>query len=305
MISEQNMIIENNQSVPFSDLNWQWRKIEHKFLPEFNKLVSDGSYCLGPSVEQFENEFAKYVGASHAIGVNSGTSALHLALIVAGIKAGDKVLVPAQTFIATAWPLLYLGATPILCDVEIDTGNIDVNDAERRLQPGTKAIIPVHLYGQPANMGKLLRFADAYGLKVIEDACQAHGAIYENKTVGTLGLLGCYSFYPGKNLGAIGEAGMIVTENEEMAKRLRSLRHHAQEERYIHQEIGFNYRMEGIQGLALYNKLAYIEEWTNLRRALAKRYLKGLAGLPLALPEVVHQDHVYHLLICLRRSMYQ
>jgi dTDP-4-amino-4,6-dideoxygalactose transaminase len=286
-----------NEIIPFSDLSWQWRNIEKKFLPEFYHLVSNGEFCLGPAVERFEHEFANYIGVKHAVGVNSGTSALHLALIVAGIKAGDKVLVPAQTFIATVWPLLYLGAIPILCDVERDTGNINIEDAEKRLEPGTKAIIPVHLYGQPANMKNILAFAATHHLKVIEDACQAHGAVYEKKKVGSLGLLGCYSFYPGKNLGAFGEAGIVVTEENEMAQRLRLLRHHGQRERYIHIETGFNYRMEGIQGLALVHKLAYLNEWTNLRRKIAKQYLAGLSDLPLGLPQIVHQDHVYHLFV--------
>ena len=286
-----------NETVPFSDLAWQWHLIKEKFLPEFYALVQDGQFCLGPAVEHFENDFAKYVDSKHAIGLNSGTSALHLALIAAGIKAGDKVLIPAQTFIATAWPLLYLGATPILCDVEYETGNIDLADAEKRLEPGTKAIIPVHLYGQPADMKKVLAFADAHHLTIIEDACQAHGAIYEKKKVGTIGSFGCYSFYPGKNLGAMGEAGMIVTDDDEAALRLRSLRHHGQKERYIHHEVGFNYRMEGIQGLALRHKLAHLHEWTHLRRKIAERYLAGLADLPLGLPHIIHQDHVYHLFV--------
>lgn len=284
-------------AVPFNDLERQWQVIQHKFLPEFQQLVSQGQFCLGPAVERFEKEFAKYVGSRFAIGMNSGTSALHLALIAAGIKAGDKVLVPAQTFIATVWAVLYVGATPILCDVEAATGNIDITDAEKRLEPGTKAIIPVHLYGQPADMKKILAFATQHNLTIIEDACQAHGAVYDNKHVGTYGLLGCYSFYPGKNLGAIGEAGMAITDDENIAKRLNSLRQHGQRERYIHDEIGYNYRMEGIQGLALSHKLAHLTEWTNMRRRIAKQYIVGLSELPLELPHIVHQDHVYHLFV--------
>ena len=291
------LLPEINSPVPFSDLSWQWHAIEKKFLSEFANLADKGQFCLGPAVERFENEFAEFVGARHAIGVNSGTSALHLALIVAGIKPGDKVLIPAQTFIATAWPLLYIGATPILCDVEAATGNINISDAKKRWQPGTKAIIPVHLYGQPADMNALLAFAAEHELTVVEDACQAHGATYNDKQVGTMGLLGCYSFYPGKNLGALGEAGMIVTSDDALAERMRSLRHHGQRERYIHHEIGYNYRMEGIQGLALAHKLAHLVEWNKLRKHIANRYIKGLAGLPLALPETIHQDHVYHLFI--------
>jgi len=283
--------------IPLNDLAWQWQKIEQKFMPEFHELVKHGHFCLGPAVDQFEKEFANFVNSPEAIAVNSGTSALHLALIVAGIKPGDKILVPAQTFVATVWAVLYIGAIPVLCDVEKDTGNIDIADAEKRLQPGTKAIIPVHLYGQPANMQKIMAFAEKNNLIVIEDAAQAHGAKFRGKNVGTIGKLGCFSFYPGKNLGALGEAGMIVTADKALAKRLRSLRHHAQEERYIHNELGFNYRMEGIQGLALSHKLAHLTEWTDMRRHVAKRYLQGLKDLPLTLPEIIHDDHVYHLFV--------
>jgi dTDP-4-amino-4,6-dideoxygalactose transaminase len=284
-------------SVPFIDLTWQWNIIKQKFLPEFNHLVHDGHFCLGPAVNQFEKEFATFVGTKHAIAVNSGTSALHLSLIVAGIKNGDKVLVPAQTFIATVWAVLYVGAIPILCDVEADTGNIDIDDAKNRLDPNTKAIIPVHLYGQPANLNKILNFASKQGLTVIEDAAQAHGAFYANKKVGTHGTLGCFSFYPGKNLGAMGEGGIIVTDDDEMAARLIALRQHAQQERYIHNELGFNYRMEGIQGLALSHKLAHLNEWTDMRRHIAKQYIAELANLPIQLPHVIHHDHVYHLFV--------
>lgn len=290
-------IQHQTEAIPFNNLEWQWRVIEKQFMPEFQELVRQGQFCLGPAVNRFEKEFADYVGSRFAIGVNSGTSALHLALIVAGIKAGDKVLIPAQTFIATAWAVLYIGAIPVLCDVEPETGNIDIEDAKKRLTPGTTAIIPVHLYGQPANLKKIIAFAEEHHLKIIEDACQSHGAKYGDKHTGTYGLLGCYSFYPGKNLGAIGEAGMIVTNHADLAERLCALRQHAQQERYIHHELGFNYRMEGIQGLALSHKLHHLDEWTNLRKHIAKKYLSGLSGLPLELPYTIHDDHVYHLFV--------
>lgn len=285
------------EQIPFNDLSWQWQNIKDKFLPEFVNLVDGGHFCLGPAVEKFEASFAEYTQAHHVIGVNSGTSALHLSLIAAGIKAGDKVLIPAMTFIATASAVLYIGAIPVLCDVEPETGNINVESLGESIDPAIKAIIPVHLYGQPANMDKIVEFAKRHQLVVIEDACQAHGAIYKGKPVGTIGAFGCFSFYPGKNLGAMGEAGAITTEDEVLAKRLRALRHHAQYERYIHQEVGFNYRMEGVQGLALFHKMAHIREWTESRKKIAKRYLNGLADLPLGLPQLVHHDHVYHLFV--------
>ena len=235
--------------VPFSDLSLQWREIADAARADLEILFSTSSFCAGPFVERFEAAVADYLGVRHAIGVNSGTSALHLALIAAEVGAGDKVLVPANTFIATIWAVLYVGAVPVLCDVEPASGNIDVEDAERRIDPSVRAIIPVHLYGQPANMEAVLALADRHGLAVIEDAAQAIGARYRGRPVGGFGLLGCFSFYPGKNLGAAGEAGLVTTDDAKLADRVRALRNHAQTERYHHSEIGFNYRMEGIQGL--------------------------------------------------------
>lgn len=284
-------------NIPFNDLSWQWSQIEENVMPELLTLFRDSAFCLGPMVERFENQFADYIGVKHAIGVNSGTSALHLSLIVAGIGPGDKVLVPSMTFIATAWAVLYIGAIPVLCDVDIETGNIDIKDAERRIDSKTKAIIPVHLYGQPADMKMVNEFAHRHGIVVIEDASQAHGANYNKKRVGSIGTLGCFSFYPGKNLGAAGEGGIIVTDNSNFVERLRALRHHAQTQRYIHDEIGYNYRMEGIQGLVLSHKLNYLEEWTENRRKIARHYTSELSELPLKLPKIVNDDHVYHLYV--------
>jgi dTDP-4-amino-4,6-dideoxygalactose transaminase len=283
--------------VPFSDLAWQWRLIEPDVMPEMHKLFDTSAYTLGWAVDRFETNFAAYIGSENAVGVSSGTSALHLAVIAAGIGPGDKVLLPAHTFIATAWAVVYVGAEPILCDVEPDTGNIDIADAERRMQPGVKAIIPVHLYGQPADMKAVTAFAARHGLAVIEDCAQAHGARYDGRIVGTFGDFGCFSFYPGKNLGAAGESGAVTTASAAAAAQMKSLRNHGQEQRYTHTQIGFNYRMEGIQGLILDHKLKHLAAWTDERRALAKRYLAGLEGLPLGLPQVVHGDHVYHLFV--------
>ncbi|MBV8591314.1 MAG: DegT/DnrJ/EryC1/StrS family aminotransferase [Acetobacteraceae bacterium] len=285
--------------VPFSDLSLQWREIADAARADLEILFSTSSFCAGPFVERFEAAVADYLGVRHAIGVNSGTSALHLALIAAEVGAGDKVLVPANTFIATIWAVLYVGAVPVLCDVEPASGNIDVEDAERRIDPSVRAIIPVHLYGQPANMEAVLALADHHGLAVIEDAAQAIGARYRGRPVGGFGLLGCFSFYPGKNLGAAGEAGLVTTDDAKLADRVRALRNHAQTERYLHAELGFNYRMEGIQGLVLRHKLPHLDGWTEQRRAVARRYAMGLAGLPLTLPQVVHSDHVYHLYVIL------
>jgi dTDP-4-amino-4,6-dideoxygalactose transaminase len=288
---------EDDLPIPFTDLSIQWRQIEGKALPDIQRLFQSGAFSLGPFVAQFERAAANYLGVAHAIGVNSGTSALHLALIVAGIGPGDKVLVPSYTFVATAWAVLYVGATPVLCDIEEKSANIDLADAERRLDGAVKAIIPVHLYGQPADMAAVMAFAARHRLVVIEDAAQAIGARFDGRCLGTFGLCGCYSFYPAKNLGAAGEAGLIVTADEAIARRLRALRHHAQSERYVHTELGYNYRMEGIQGLILGHKLPLLDSWTEIRRKLAQAYHERLVGLPLTLPEVVHDDHVFHLYV--------
>jgi dTDP-4-amino-4,6-dideoxygalactose transaminase len=285
--------------VPFSDLSPQWREIADAARADIETLFATSCFCLGPFVDRFEAAVADYLGVSHAIGVNSGTSALHLALIAAGVRPGDKVLLPANTFIATVWAVLYVGAVPVPCDVELTTGNLDVSDAERRIDRSVKAIIPVHLYGQPTNMEAVMALADRYSLAVIEDAAQAIGARYRGKSVGSFGLLGCFSFYPAKNLGAAGEAGLVTTNDAALAERIKSLRNHAQSERYTHTELGFNYRMDGIQGIILSHKLRRLDAWTEQRRSIARRYDVGLAGLPLAIPKVVNSGHVYHLYVIL------
>jgi dTDP-4-amino-4,6-dideoxygalactose transaminase len=296
-VSSRSTVSSPDTSVPFTELSLQWRQIEAHVLPDIHRLFQDSSFCLGPFVDRFEHAVADYLGIAHAIGVNSGTSALHLALIAAGIGPGDKVLVPTLTFVATAWAVLYVGATPVFCDIEDASANIDLADAERRLDAAAKAIIPVHLYGQPADMAAVTAFAARHGLTVIEDAAQAIGARFAGRCVGTFGLCGCFSFYPAKNLGAAGEAGLIVTADETIARRLRALRHHAQTERYLHTELGFNYRMDGLQGLVLGHKLPLLDGWTELRRKLARAYNERLAGLPLAAPQVTHGDHVFHLYV--------
>ena len=287
------------EPIPFSNLSLQWGEIADAARADIDTLFATSSFCLGPFVERFEAAVADYLGVRHAVGVNSGTSALHLALIAAGVRPGDKVLVPANTFIATIWAVLYVGAVPLLCDVEAASGNIDVRDAERRIDRSVKAIIPVHLYGQPANMEDVMALAERYGLAIIEDAAQAIGARYRGKAVGSFGLLGCFSFYPAKNLGAAGEAGLVTTNDGMLADRVRVLRNHSQTERYVHTELGFNYRMEGLQGLILGHKLSRLDAWTEQRRTIARCYDAGLAGLPLALPQVVNSDHVYHLYVIL------
>lgn len=285
-------------TVPFVDLSIQWDQIHDEVMPDLEKLFKANAFCLGPWATAFETQVAEYLGVKHAIAVSSGSAALHVATIAAGIKRGDKVLVPAHTFIGTIWGLIYEGAIPVFCDVEEATGNIDLADAERRIEDGVKAIIPVHLYGQPVDVAKVMDFARRHDLTVIEDCAQAIGARYQGKALGTFGSMGCFSFYPGKNLGGAGEGGLVITNDDDKAKVLRSLREHGQgPQRYIHERIGYNYRMDGIQALVLGHKLKRLDAWTEQRRAIAVRYAEALADTPLRLPAVVHGDHVHHLYV--------
>jgi dTDP-4-amino-4,6-dideoxygalactose transaminase len=283
--------------VPFNNLALQWEQIAVGVRQDFEKIFASSQFSSGPYVAAFEKQIAEWMGVPHAVGVNSGTSALHLALLVAGIKAGDEVLVPAHTFIGTAWGVLYVGAIPVLCEVEETTGTIDIAAARKRITPRTRAIIPVHIYGQPADMDAVVELASTFNLKVIEDAAQSIGATWNGRAAGTLGEFGCVSFYPGKNLGAAGEAGLVVTSNQDSAERLRSLRNHAQTERYVHGELGFNYRMDGLQALVLSQKLPLLSDWTAERRHLAARYTTGLSGLPVTIPQIYHQSHSWHLYV--------
>jgi dTDP-4-amino-4,6-dideoxygalactose transaminase len=291
-----------SERIPFNDLTLQWREISQGVLRDFDEVFAKSAFCLGPQVDAFETEIADFLGVAHTVGVNSGSSALHLAMVAADIGPGDEVLVPTHTFIASLWGAVYVGATPVLCDVDEETGTIDLADAERRLTSRTRAIIPVHLYGQPADMDRVLDFAQRHNLIIIEDAAQSIGARWNGCYVGTLGLIGCFSFYPGKNLGAAGEGGLLVTSDAKIYNRVRSLRHHGQNEQYLHAEVGFNYRMDGLQAVVLRHKLLRISTWTERRRVLAGRYQAALADLPLDVPTVRHQDHVWHLFVVRSRQ---
>lgn len=283
--------------VPFNSLLLQWNEIADAAQPEIDQLFAESAFSGGPYVERFEKEIANWLGSPHAIACNSGTSALHLAMLAADIKQGDEVLVPAHTFIATIWGVLYVGATPVLCDVDAATGTIDLSDAARRVTSRTRAIIPVHLYGQPADLAAASSLAAKHGLQVIEDNAQAIGAKFDGRQLGTRGKLGCFSFYPGKNLGGAGEGGLVTTADDQLASRMRTLRNHGQSERYIHGEVGYNYRMDGIQAVVLRHKLARLAGWTAERQRLARGYAEKLKDLPLQLPQVVNQDHVWHLYV--------
>ncbi|HZY86051.1 MAG TPA: DegT/DnrJ/EryC1/StrS family aminotransferase [Gemmataceae bacterium] len=287
-------------SVPMLDLRAQYVRIREELLRAVQEVADSTTYVLGPKVAEFERAFAAYVGARHCVGVNSGTSALHLALLGAGVGPGDEVITVPMTFIATSWAVSYVGATPVYVDVDAETYTMDVAQVERRLTPRTKAILPVHLYGQPADLAPLLEVSRRHGVPLIEDGAQAHGAEYRGRRAGTFGLAGCFSFYPGKNLGALGEGGAVVTDDDRVAARLRALRDHAQAQRYHHEEVGFNYRMDALQGAVLGVKLKHLDRWTEARRFLADRYRKHLAGLPLRLPaERPGGRHVWHLFVAL------
>lgn len=287
-------------SVPLLDLRAQFARLKDEVLQALAEVAESACYVLGPRVVHFEEQFAAYVGTKHCVGVNSGTSALHLALLCAGVQPGDEVITVPMTFIATSWAVSYAGATPVYVDVDPKTYTMDPAQVEQRITKKTKALLPVHLYGQPADMEPLFDISRRHGIPLIEDAAQAHGARYRGRGAGTMGQCGCFSFYPGKNLGAYGEAGAVCTNDDQIASRLRALRDHAQQQRYHHDEIGFNYRMDAFQGAVLSVKLKYLERWTEARAFLADRYLKHLANLPLQLPTPADdRRHVWHLFVVL------
>ncbi len=283
--------------IPLLDLNAQYRQVGAEIEAAVVTVLRSGRYVLGQEVANFEQAFADYCDTRHAIAVNSGTSALHLSLLAAGIGRGDEVITTPFTFVATVAAILLAGAWAVLVDIDPRTMTLDPNLVEAAISPATKAIIPVHLYGQMADMDSLLLLADRHSLVVIEDACQAHGAEYHGRRAGSLGLAGCFSFYPGKNLGACGEGGMLVTNNDAIANAARCLRDWGQQERYHHVAKGFNYRMDAVQGAVLGVKLRYLEEWTERRRQHAARYNALFGGIKtLQLPvEAKHRRHVYHV----------
>ena len=259
-------------------------------------VFASTQFVLGSEVAAFESLFADHVSVERAVGVNSGTSALHLAMLAAGIGPGDEVITTPMTFIATVSAIDYAGATPVFVDIDPVTLNIDPSLIEAKITPRTKAIVPVHLHGLPADLDPILEIADRCGLVVIEDAAQAHGAEYKGRRVGSLGKIGCFSFYPGKNLGAYGEGGAVTTDDPDVIRTVSMLRDWGSEVRYHHDLKGFNYRMEGVQGAVLRVKMAYIEQWTESRRRLAARYDEQLGALGYRVPAApAERRHVYHV----------
>jgi dTDP-4-amino-4,6-dideoxygalactose transaminase len=282
--------------IPYVDLKTQYRNLKPEIDAAIAAVLENAQFVLGPAVESFEERFASYCGSSHAIGVNSGTSALHLALLAAGVSTGDEVITVPFTFVASAAAIEYAGARPVFVDIEPECWTMDPRAIEAVITPRTKAIMPVHLFGQPADMDPILAVASKHGLAVIEDACQAHGADYKGRRCGSLGHIACFSFYPGKNLGAYGEAGAVVTDDAGLAARMRLLRSWGEETRYEHKYRGFNYRMDGLQGAVLGVKLTYLDAWNEARRSHAARYAALLGGSPAVTPhERSGSRHVYHV----------
>lgn len=282
--------------VPFVDIKAQYHSIKDEIDAAVARVLESGQFVLGEEVAAFEEEFATYCGARYGIAVNSGTSALHLALLAAGVGPGDQVITVSFTFVATVAAICYTGARPVFVDIEPRTCTMDVNQLENVITERTKAILPVHLYGCPADMDPILEISQRYGLTVIEDAAQAHGAEYKTRRVGGIGDLGCFSFYPSKNLGACGEGGMVVTNDPEYARTIRMLRDWGSERKYHHVLRGYNYRLDGIQAAILRVKLCHLEDWTKARRAQATRYGELLSGSGVQTPETrPYARHVYHI----------
>ncbi len=294
--------------VPFLDLKAQHDPIRDEINAAISQVVDSCAFAGGPFVEQFENEFASFCRSRFALGVGSGTEALWLALAALGVGPGDEVITVPNTFIATAEAISFCGATPVFVDIDSVTYTMDPALLSAAITPRTRAVIPVHLYGQMADMDPIMTIARENGLFVVEDACQAHGAEYKGRLAGSIGDAGCFSFYPGKNLGAFGEAGAVVTDHEDVAEKIRALRDHGQVQKYYHNHIGWNGRMDGIQGAVLSVKLKYLSDWNALRGRHATAYNAHFAGsegiqAPLSADYGTHVYHVYSLRVQNREAL--
>ena len=282
--------------IPAEDLTRQYQHIRWEIGAAIDKVLPSGKYTLGPNLEAFEKEFADYCGAKHCIGISNGTEALHLSLAAMDIGPGDEVITQANTYVATSFAINYVGAVPVFVDIEPQYLNIDVSRIEAKITERTKAIIPVHMYGHSADMDPLNELAAKYNLKVLEDASHAQGALYKGRRTCSLGDAAAVSFYPSKVLGAYGDAGAVVTNNDELHQKLRVLRYMGQEVKHTHQVIGFQQRLDPLQAAILSVKLRYLERWTEKRRDVASQYRELLSGLPLVLPdEASWARHVYYM----------
>lgn len=292
--------MKTNESVkiPCLDLKKQHKSIKAELFAEFERVFEKTAFSGGPFVTAFEEEFARFCGVKNAIALNSGTSALHLAMLALGISRGEEVIIPANTFIATPWAPSYTGATPVFVDCDPDTWEIDAAKIEAKINSKTKAVIGVHLYGQPFDVDAVKAICDKHEIFLIEDAAQAHGAEYKGSRVGGFGEMACFSFYPGKNLGACGEGGAITTNNETYYKHLQSLRNHGSAERYYHDEVGYNYRMGGLEGASLSVKLKHLDAWNKRRKGIARRYIGEMTNPKIKMQKQPEwAESIFHLFV--------
>lgn len=285
------------------DLSRDYQKHKEEYLKAIQEVCEETAFSGGKFADQFDREFATFCQVPYAAGVNNGTSALHCAMMALGIGAGDEVIVPANTYIATAWGVTYTGATPVFVDCTADTWEIDPGKIEEKITGRTKAVIGVHLYGQPFEFEQVKAIADKYGIFVVEDCAQAHGALYEGRLVGGLGELGCFSFYPGKNLYAFGEGGSVTCYKREYYEAITTIKNQGCQVRYYHDVIGYNYRLEGLQGAVLSVGLKFLPEWTRKRKEIGRRYITEIHNPFLSMqahPE--NTDPVFHLFVITTRS---
>lgn len=293
--------------IPLVDIGRGDKKIVPQIIKSIREVIRRGDFILGDEVGKFEEEFAKYCGVKYCVGVASGTDAILLALRVLGIGSGDEVIIPANTFISTVLPIIYLGAKPVLIDIDPDTYNIDVSKIEEKISKKTKAIIPVHLFGQISQMNKILKIAKKHKLFVIEDAAQAHGSTLKNKKAGSLSDIACFSFYPGKNLGAYGDGGALVTNSKSLAEKIKILRNIGQVKKYIHSEKGYNSRLDTLQAAVLRIKLKELDGWNKQRKDIADLYNKLLLSLSVYLPKEIDGSvsnyHLYVIRVSRRDSL--
>lgn len=284
--------------ISFADFKREYAEIGAEINQAIERVLNSGWLILGEEARSFEQEFSSYIGANFGVGLNSGTDALYLAVKALDIKNGNEVITVAHTFIADADAIVRNGAMPVFVDINPETYCIDVTQIEEKITSRTRAILPVHLYGHPADMDPIMALAKKYSLYVIEDACQAHGAEYKGRKVGSIGNIGCFSFYPTKNLGAYGDGGMVVTSNEKLADKIRMLRNYGQSDRYHHEFLGINSRLDEIQAAILRVKLKYLDRWNEKRRSLARLYSQFLQNTGVILPvEKDYARHVYHLYV--------
>ncbi len=290
------MVVPTQTTIPVEDLKRQWQQIEPEIMQVVARVLPTGKYTLGPELAAFEAEFAHMAGTQFAIGISSGTAALHLGLLACGIQAGDEVITVPNTYIATIFAISYCGATPVFVDVEPRTFNIDVSQIEAKITPRTKAILPVHLYGQIANIEAVVEIARKYKLRVIEDCAHTHGATRNGKHAGSFGDVGCFSFYPTKVMGAFGDGGLCITSDPAINERIRQLRYMGQRSKYNHEIIGHQERLDELQAAMLRVKLRYLPEWIEKRQQIAALYDELLTGLPVQTPKVAEgNSHVYYL----------